>query len=49
MALEVPDSVLSRMDATSSLMGVQEASFGGVTASWTYHPPNGLDVTFVEN
>lgn len=48
VALEVPDSVISRMDSTTSLMGVQEASFRGLDLSWTYHPSNGLDFSVVE-
>lgn len=42
----VPDSVISRMDTTTALMGQQEASFDGVTVRWTYHPDNGLDMSF---
>lgn len=43
--LKVPDSVISRMSNTTSLMGQQEGSWDGVTALWTYHPSNGLDIS----
>jgi hypothetical protein len=42
----VPDSVVSRMDSTTSLMGQQEATFDGITVRWSYHPNNGLDLSF---
>jgi|688.fasta_scaffold209355_2 hypothetical protein len=42
--LDVPSSVVSRMDSTNSLMGQQEASWDGIRALWTYHPDNGFDV-----
>lgn len=45
-ALETPSSVLSRMNSTTSLMGLQEATWEGITASWTYHPSNGLDISY---
>lgn len=43
--LKVPDSVISRMSNTTSLMGQQEGSWEGITALWTYHPSNGLDIS----
>lgn len=46
LSLEVPDSVISRMDSTTSLMGQQEATFDGITTRWSYHPSNGLDISF---
>jgi len=42
--LDVPSAVVSRMDNTSSLMGLQTANWDGILASWTYHPRNGFDV-----
>lgn len=45
-ALNVPDSVLNRMSNTTSLMGQQDATWDGITALWTYHPNNGLDIVF---
>lgn len=42
--LDTPESVFARMEATRALDGVQTASWAGVSASWTYHPDNGLDL-----
>jgi len=42
--LEVPDSVLARMNSTRALDGRQEADWDGLVASWSYHPDTGLDV-----
>lgn len=42
--LDVPTSVIAQMDATRALDGMQDASWDGVEASWTYHPDDGLDV-----
>lgn len=43
-AIDVPDAVVSRMDGTRALDGMQDASWGDLSASWTYHPDDGLDV-----
>lgn len=45
----VPESVISRMNGTTALMGQQEATFNGITARWFYHPSNGLDISFETN
>lgn len=45
----VPNSVISRMDTTTALMGQQEATFDGITVRWSYHPSNGLDLSFEMN
>lgn len=42
--LDVPSSVLTRMSNTTALMGMQAGSWDGISASWTYHPRNGLDI-----
>jgi hypothetical protein len=42
--LEAPADVTARMDSTRALDGMQEATWGRVSASWTYHPDDGLDV-----
>jgi len=47
--IELPDSVISRMDSTSSLSGQQEATWNDYTAYWTYHPDNGLDIIIETN
>jgi len=44
--LEVPDSVISRIDNTSSNMGQQTATWDGITALWSYHPNSGFDINF---
>jgi hypothetical protein len=44
LQLHTPDAVISHMSSTSALNGRQEDSWEGFTASWTYHPDNGLDV-----
>jgi len=41
--LDVPDSVMSRIQQTTSLDGQQSGSWDGLTATWTYHPSRGLD------
>ena len=46
--LDVPDAVVSHMETTRALDGRQEASWAGFTASWTYHPDDGLDVILQE-
>ncbi|CEA09216.1 hypothetical protein BN1051_02583 [Arthrobacter saudimassiliensis] len=42
--LDVPDSVLSRMDNTRALDGRQTAQWGSLTASWGYHPDSGINI-----
>lgn len=42
--LEMSPSIKSQMANTSSLMGLQNASWDGISASWTYHPDRGLDI-----
>lgn len=44
-ALDMPSIILTRMNETNALMGVQTGEWDGITASWTYHPRNGLDVS----
>lgn len=47
--LEAPAAVVSRMSNTRALDGMQEGSWGDFTASWTYHPDNGLDLIIEES
>lgn len=42
-ALDIPDSVMGRIQQTTSLDGQQEGTWDGITATWTYHPDRGLD------
>lgn len=42
--LDIPASVLEKMGSTRALDGRQEGSWDGITAEWTYHPDDGLDI-----
>ncbi len=43
-ALKAPDAVIDHMDSTRSIDGTQTDDWGDFSASWTYHPDNGLDI-----
>ncbi len=45
-ALGAPSSVEPRMGSTRALDGTQRESWEGFTATWTYHPDDGLDAVF---
>lgn len=47
--LDMPDSVESMMLSTSALDGRQTAQWDDLSASWTYHPDDGLDVIVTFN
>jgi hypothetical protein len=42
--LKVPGSVIAQMEGTRALDGRQQAAWDGFSASWSYHPNNGMDV-----
>lgn len=42
--LDVPDSVMAKVQDTTAMMGRQSDSWGDYTASWTYHPDHGLEL-----
>lgn len=42
--LDTPDSVIKRINSTRALDGRQNADWDGFSASWGYHPDNGLDI-----
>jgi len=42
--LEIPQSIVTRIENTNSTMGLVEGEWDQYQASWTYHPNNGLDV-----
>jgi len=42
--LEIPSSVIAKMDSTRALDGRQAAEWDGIEASWSYHPDSGMDV-----
>lgn len=46
--LHVPDSVTTRIDTTRALDGHQTATWSGLSASWGYHPDDGLDIVVEE-
>ena len=46
--LKMPESAKARMGTTRSLDGRQETTWSGYSASWGYHPDNGLNI-IVEN
>lgn len=43
-SLEMPQSVISRMGSTRALDGRQNGEWDRFSASWGYHPDNGLDI-----
>jgi hypothetical protein len=43
-AVQTPDAVVSRIDATRALDGTQTANWGSIAASWGYHPDTGLQL-----
>lgn len=45
-ALNVSAAVKSRIFSTRAIDGQQSARVGPMTASWTYHPNDGLNITF---
>ena len=42
--VDTPDAVIAQMESTRALDGRQQAQWGHIQASWTYHPDNGLQV-----
>lgn len=47
--LDLPDSLKEKMIHTRALDGRQTATYEYVTVSWTYHPDQGLEVTYELN
>ena len=45
-ALEAPSTIYQQMLRTSSLMGLQNANWDGISVSWSYHPNSSLFATF---
>ncbi len=47
-AMGLPESLYNDMGSTTAMMGKQSETFSdvGVTVSWSYHPDNGLEVTY---
>lgn len=46
--LEAPDHVIEHMDNTRALDGMQEDTWDGIEARWTYHPDQGMNLTLVD-
>ena len=44
LELKTPDSIISRIDSTRALDGRQTGTWDDYSASWGYHPDNGLDI-----
>lgn len=45
-ALELPESVLNKMNQTRSMDGIQSYSTSELEIDWTYHPNKGLEVNY---
>lgn len=43
--LDTPSYVISQIESTRALDGMQSANWETYTAQWTYHPDQGLDIT----
>jgi hypothetical protein len=46
--MDVPSYVVSMMEKTRALDGIQREEYGNFKISWSYHPDNGLDVVINE-
>lgn len=44
VAVDTPDAVISRIDATRALDGTQTANWGSISASWGFHPDRGMQL-----
>ena len=44
--MKIPSTVQNKIGQTRALDGMVSATFSGIEAFWTYHPDNGLDITF---
>jgi hypothetical protein len=44
--LGLPDRIREQMGATRAIDGIQSEEFGDYRAQWTYHPDDGLRVTY---
>jgi hypothetical protein len=42
--LDVPQSLIARMESTRALDGMQSATWSSYEITWTYHPDDGLDL-----
>jgi hypothetical protein len=44
--LKVPAYVKTQIETTRALDGMQKATWGKISAFWTYHPDNGVNISF---
>lgn len=44
-ALKADAATISQVQSTTALMGRQTAAWGDYTATWSFHPDNGMDMT----
>ena len=47
--LETPDAVVTMMENTTAMQGVQQASHRALDYRWTCHPDNGLELIITES
>lgn len=43
-AIDVPDSVVAKIEATTAMMGSQNDTWDAYELTWTYHPDQGLQI-----
>lgn len=48
-AVNTPSYIVDNIVTTNSLMGRQNATFNGIDVSWSYHPDNGLNLSYHKN
>ena len=46
LVMNAPSFVTAQIDTTRALDGLQKATWGKLRAFWTYHPDNGLNISF---
>lgn len=46
--LDIPDFVVKHIESTRALDGQREDDWANIKARWTYHPDNGLGITFIQ-
>ena len=47
--MKAPSFVTSQIETTRALDGLQKSAWGKVSSFWTYHPDNGLNISFNSN
>ena len=46
LVMNAPSFVTAQIDTTRAIDGLQKATWGKLNAFWTYHPDNGLNISF---